>query len=515
MIASGRLAERPIRELLAELRNAGGTGFLRLLQPGRVRHPRAEIAFRGSRVVGAALYRPLGQTGTGEALVDEALCSPEESQLAVQLAVAHGMPAHGALAEGAMRAQVDYGRVVEALSRHVRAVVEAIGRFENASFELHTAFDAACAPAIAFTLDDGLDPVALGLGSLDSTPDRPVPPVLVARRPEPAAADPSRGPIAAPPPPAAALFVEIEPAAGSSSPDRTTTASRREADDTPLFEAWAPAPSRPTAHLEPVELAPLNAALGQTPSASPIFEPPVVPVAPAVAAIEPPRTAALPPLEFLRRSRPVGAPDEPTSRSPRSTAGFVVPDSPAALPTAAAPAGARREQRLRETLAALGSRLEREEILQRVLGFAGELFGRGLLLMPSAEGELVGFSAFGIDFGTEDPDVALRAIRVPFLAHPAVQRALAAGRPDRSRPGTDPWERHLLDRLGGGTPLESFVGTISRGAITVAVLYGDMLPMSAPVPATHDLEHVLAEAGRALLRGGPESPVDPSHGPTG
>jgi hypothetical protein len=66
---------------------------------------------------------------------------------------------------------------------------------------------------------------------------------------------------------------------------------------------------------------------------------------------------------------------------------------------------------------------------------------------------------------------------------------------------SDPvWDREVLDRLGGGQPIERFMAPVVSGSCVVALLYGDNLPSRDPIGDTDGLEAFIRVAGAALAQ---------------
>ncbi len=107
-------------------------------------------------------------------------------------------------------------------------------------------------------------------------------------------------------------------------------------------------------------------------------------------------------------------------------------------------------------------------------------------------------------FGLELPErFAAQIVRdtvIP-LREPSIFRDVVEGRLTwRGALEPTPWNRHLLDRLGGLTPAEAVVMPMVVGGVVRVVLYGDNLPELRPVGSIDALESVVTEAALAMER---------------
>lgn len=152
---------------------------------------------------------------------------------------------------------------------------------------------------------------------------------------------------------------------------------------------------------------------------------------------------------------------------------------------------------LRSMLCELSSPIAGGQISLLVLRFAAEMMSRAVIFMAS-EDEVVGLGQFGIAPPAGKPDRRVRSIRIP-LGEPSVfhdvvtKQSVLRGPLDENR-----WNRHLIECLGGGRPLDAFVAPIVAGGKVVAVLYGDNLPEQRPVQNTEWIEIFLTQAGVAF-----------------
>jgi hypothetical protein len=118
--------------------------------------------------------------------------------------------------------------------------------------------------------------------------------------------------------------------------------------------------------------------------------------------------------------------------------------------------------------------------------------------------EICGLGGFGIVIGDKNPDKAVREIRIP-LSEPSIFKEVITKKyPLKKKPEEVKWNRYFLDKLGGGTPVESYVAPIFAVGKIAAVIYGDNLPENKEIGDTSALEIFLTQAGlameKALLR---------------
>jgi hypothetical protein len=156
-----------------------------------------------------------------------------------------------------------------------------------------------------------------------------------------------------------------------------------------------------------------------------------------------------------------------------------------------------------ESLRSVSDRLRdperRDDVLTVVLEFAARSLSRVAVFMLRDD-QLMGMAERGIS-GTGGPDdegmrsLVLGREELPELFLEALETRRGAR--GALAPGRD---AGLLARLGGSTPVESYVAPIESGGSPVALIYGDNLPRDIPIGDTTALEIVLHEAGLALDR---------------
>jgi len=158
---------------------------------------------------------------------------------------------------------------------------------------------------------------------------------------------------------------------------------------------------------------------------------------------------------------------------------------------------------LRSMLSELTNPDTTPEISLLILRFASELMNRAVLMLVKRE-EICGLGGFGIVIGDKNPDKAVREIRIP-LSEPSIFKEVITKKyPLKKKPEEVKWNRYFLDKLGGGTPVESYVAPIFAVGKIAAVIYGDNLPENKEIGDTSALEIFLTQAGlameKALLR---------------
>ncbi|HQT95191.1 MAG: hypothetical protein B7Z61_07975 [Acidobacteria bacterium 37-71-11] len=129
---------------------------------------------------------------------------------------------------------------------------------------------------------------------------------------------------------------------------------------------------------------------------------------------------------------------------------------------------------------------------------AGEgFFSRAVLLLVERYG-LTGVGQFGVRAGDATVDESIRNLWLQLGAASLVAEAVATGRTCRGRLERTDANQLLVSELGGEWPVEAAALPIKAGPHLVAVLYGDGMPIAAPLPALDRLEARLAEIGAAI-----------------
>jgi CheY-like chemotaxis protein len=152
---------------------------------------------------------------------------------------------------------------------------------------------------------------------------------------------------------------------------------------------------------------------------------------------------------------------------------------------------------LRSMLEELNSLPPGGGIILLVLRFAAEFMNRAVVFVVRDSG-IMGLGQFGIVDTAELADTRVRDLCIPLDADPLFTRVLAEKIAVKAPPDGTKWNRHLLEQLGGGSPVHMFIGPIISEDKVVALLYGDNLPERRPIGDTDSLEIFLSQAGMAM-----------------
>lgn len=136
-------------------------------------------------------------------------------------------------------------------------------------------------------------------------------------------------------------------------------------------------------------------------------------------------------------------------------------------------------------------------IILLVLRFASEFMNRAVVFIVKGNG-IVGLGQFGIDDGSGSADSIVRNMKIPRDDDSLLARVIESRLSVKVGPDDGGWTRYLLEKLGGETPAEIFVGPIVSEGKVVALLYGDNLPGKKPIGDTDSLEIFLSQAGVAM-----------------
>ena len=139
------------------------------------------------------------------------------------------------------------------------------------------------------------------------------------------------------------------------------------------------------------------------------------------------------------------------------------------------------------------------EITLRLMRGAAQVLKRGVLFLVRLE-EVRGMAQFGLDLPARFAAEAVRDTAIP-LNEPSVFRHVVERRETyRGLLPPTPWNRHLVERLGGLWPSEvAAVPMVVAGTVRV-VFYGDNLPDTRGVGPLDRLEEAVAEGARAMER---------------
>ncbi len=136
------------------------------------------------------------------------------------------------------------------------------------------------------------------------------------------------------------------------------------------------------------------------------------------------------------------------------------------------------------------------ELLRAAEGF----FSRAVLMLVERYG-LTGVGQFGVRAGDDAADEGIRNLWLPLGAASLVTEAVAAGRTCRGQLEVTEANQLLVSELGGEWPVEAAALPVKAGQHLIAVLYGDSMPIAAPLPALERLEARLAEIAAAIAKG--------------
>lgn len=144
------------------------------------------------------------------------------------------------------------------------------------------------------------------------------------------------------------------------------------------------------------------------------------------------------------------------------------------------------------------------EITMRLMRGAARTLKRGALFLVRHE-EVRGLSQFGLGLPERLAVEAVRDTVIP-LSEPSVFRHVVEQRETyRGLLPATPWNRHLVERLGGVEPPEVAVVPMVVAGTVRLVFYGDNLPDSRELGPLAGFEETMAEAAlameRALLEG--------------
>jgi hypothetical protein len=136
-------------------------------------------------------------------------------------------------------------------------------------------------------------------------------------------------------------------------------------------------------------------------------------------------------------------------------------------------------------------------IILLVLRFASEFMNRAVIFIVKRD-RIVGLGQFGIDDVSGKADSIVRNMKIPRDEESLFARVIESRLSVKVGPDDGAWTRYLLDKLGGETPAEIFVGPLVSEGKVVALLYGDNLPGEMPIGDTDSLEIFLSQAGVAM-----------------
>jgi hypothetical protein len=140
------------------------------------------------------------------------------------------------------------------------------------------------------------------------------------------------------------------------------------------------------------------------------------------------------------------------------------------------------------------------EITLRLMRGAAQVLNRGVLFLVGLE-EVRGMGQFGINLPGRFAVEAVRDTAIP-LGEPSVFRQVVEQRETYRGPlPPTPWNRHLVERLGGLRPPEVAVMPLVVAGTVRLVFYGDNLPDTRDLGLLGGLEDAVAEVALAMERG--------------
>lgn len=137
------------------------------------------------------------------------------------------------------------------------------------------------------------------------------------------------------------------------------------------------------------------------------------------------------------------------------------------------------------------------EVSLLILRFASHLLQR-VLLFVVADKELRGLGQVGLS--GENANRLVRELRIPLGKGTIFDRVIEDRKIFAGKAPAQPLLHRLFTRLGGPVPFEVLLAPITVGGKVVAVLYGDQVPLQAPIRELGAIEVFLAQAALALER---------------
>ncbi len=172
--------------------------------------------------------------------------------------------------------------------------------------------------------------------------------------------------------------------------------------------------------------------------------------------------------------------------------------------SASAPAGlgapvekSRGLDQLKEMVRELNDPHFNADVSLLILRFAVELMGRAVIFVVTNE-EVLGLGQAGIE--RSDATQAVRALRIPINEPSIFADVLSHRTAIRRKLDSTPWNRKLLETLGGIEPSESFAAPVFTSRRIAAIVYGDNGAENKPVGDVDAFEIFLSHAGIAMER---------------
>ncbi|MCH7707096.1 MAG: DUF4388 domain-containing protein [Myxococcales bacterium] len=155
-------------------------------------------------------------------------------------------------------------------------------------------------------------------------------------------------------------------------------------------------------------------------------------------------------------------------------------------------------QRLKQVSRRLRDPANRGDVLNVVLDFAAETFGRVAMFMVRDD-LAVGIAQRRLPEAGGPDDEDFRELRIA-VAEPAwFRKVFETGEAHCAVPSGS-GDAHLVELLGGQAPERAYVAPIESGGRLAALLYADNLPGNTPMGDATGLDIVIHEAGLALDR---------------
>ena len=155
-------------------------------------------------------------------------------------------------------------------------------------------------------------------------------------------------------------------------------------------------------------------------------------------------------------------------------------------------------QRLKQVSRRLRDPANRGDVLNVVLDFAAETFGRVAMFMVRDD-LAVGIAQRRLPEAGGPDDEDFRELRIA-VAEPAWFRKVFETGEAHSAVPSGSGDAHLVELLGGQAPERAYVAPIESGGRLAALLYADNLPGNTPIGDATGLDIAMHEAGLALDR---------------
>lgn len=138
-----------------------------------------------------------------------------------------------------------------------------------------------------------------------------------------------------------------------------------------------------------------------------------------------------------------------------------------------------------------------DDVLLLVLRFASEFLNRAIVFTVHDK-VVSGAGQFGISGGTISGDERVRTIRFPLEVDSMFHDSSRTHQAVTFVPHPTPLDTHIFEQLGGGIPVEAFIGPLVSHSRVIGFLYGDNLPEKRTIGDTETLSIFLSQAGIAM-----------------